>query len=261
MGLVLIHHQLDGTADHHAAQFFLGGVGGLHGAHVAALAQHGHPIGDLHDLVQLMGNKQDALALPGQAPHDLHQFFDLLRGQHGGRLVEDQHLIVAVEHLKNFYALLHSHGDVLDLGVQIHLQAVAFGQLLHLFAGRLFLQEAHFGVLRSEDDVVQYGEHVDQLEMLVHHADVQSGSVVGVVDLHLYAVFFDDAFFRLIQAEQDAHQRRFARSVFSQQSMDLALFQLQRHIIIGFNARKFLGDVQHFDDVIGRIVHRHAPFL
>ena len=208
-----------------------------------------------------MGNKQDALALPGQPPHDLHQLFDLLRGQHGGGFVKDQHFVVAVEHFKNLHALLHAHGDVFDFSVQIHLQAVAFGQLLHLFPGRLLLQEAHFGILCPKNNVIQHGEHIDQLEMLVHHADVQGGGVVGVVDLHLHAVLFDDALFRLIQAEQDAHQRRFPRSVFSQQSMDFALFQLQRHIVVGLDAGKFLGDVQHFDNVIRRVVHPHAPFL
>ena len=130
---VLLHHQLHGTADHHAAQFLLRGGGGVYRAHVAALAQHRHAVGNLHDLVELVGDEQNALALLGQPPHDLHQLFDFLRGEHGGGLVKDEHLVIAVEHLENLHALLHAHGDVLDFGVQIHLEAIALAQGKHLF--------------------------------------------------------------------------------------------------------------------------------
>ena len=71
-----------------------------------------------------------------------HQLIDLLRREHGGGLVEDQDLVVAVEHLQDLHALLHADGDVFDLGVQVDLQAVLLRQGLHLFAGLLLLQEA-----------------------------------------------------------------------------------------------------------------------
>ena len=64
--------------------------------------------------------------LPSRAKllHRGHELVDLLRGEHGGRLVEDEDLIVAVEHLEDLDALLHADGDVLDLGVEVDLQAV-----------------------------------------------------------------------------------------------------------------------------------------
>ena len=255
MGLALLHLQLHRTADHHAAQFRLGGVPGLHGAHVLALAQHGHAVGDLHDLVQLVGDEQDALALLGEAAHDVHQFLNLLGGEHGGGFVEDQHLVVAVEHLEDLHALLHAHGDVLDLGVDVHLQAVSLGQLQHLAPRLLLLKEAQLRILRAEDDVVQHREHVDQLEVLVHHADVQRGGVVGVVDLNLLAILLDDALLRLIEAEQDAHQSGLAGAVLAEQSMDFALAQLQCDVVVGLDAGELLGDVEHFNYILGRVVH------
>ena len=255
MGLALLHLQLHRTADHHAAQLGLAGVLGLHGAHVPALAQHGHAVGDLHDLVELVGDEQDALALLGEAAHDFHQLLDLLGGEHGGGLVEDQHLVVAVEHLQYLHALLHAHGDVLDLRVEIHLQAVSLGKLLHLAPRLLLLEEAQLRVLRAEDDVVQHREHVDQFEVLVHHADVQRGGVVGIVDLNLFAVLLDDSGLGLIEAEEDAHQRRFSGAVLAEQGMDLALAQLQCDVVVRLDAGELLGDVKHFDYILGRVVH------
>ena len=95
--------------------------------------------------------------------------------------------------------------------------------------------------------------------MLVHHADAKRVGVVRVLDLDLFAIFLDNAFFRLIQTEQYAHQGRFAGAVFAQQRMDLAFAQLQRDIVVGLDTGELLGDVQHLDnEIICQSVH--APF-
>ena len=255
LGGRLVHHELHRAADHHAGELFLRRFARVDGADVLALAQNGHAVGDLHDLVELVRDEEDALALFRQPAHDLHELFDLLRCEHGGRLVKDEDLVVAVEHLQNLYALLHADGDILDLCIKVDLQAVAVGKLLHLFAGGLLLEEAELRVLRAEDDVVEHREHVDQLEVLVHHADVKRRGVVGVVDLDLLAVLLDDALFRLIQAEKDAHQRGLARAVLSEQSVDLALFQLQGDVIVRLDPREYLGNVEHLDHILRRRVH------
>ena len=96
--------------------------------------------------------------------------------------------------------------------------------------------------------------------MLVYHTDAQRGGLVGVGDLYFLAVLFNDALFGLVHTEQYAHQRGFAGTVFAQQGMDLALAQLQGDIVICLDARKFLGDVQHFDDII-LCQSLYAPFL
>ena len=259
MRLTLVHHQLDGAADHHAAQFLLGGVLRVDRADAATLAQHRHAVGHGHDLVELVGDEEDALALAGEAAHNLDQFLDLLGREYGGRLVEDQHLVVAIEHLEDLDALLHPHGDVLNLRIQIDGQAVALGQRADLGARLLLLEEAHARVLRAQYDVVQHGKDVDQLEVLVYHADMQRSGVVGIVDFDLAPVLFDRAVLRLIHSEEHAHQRRFARAVFAQQRVDLTAAQLKRHVVVGPDARKFLGDVKHLDHII-RVHASTSPF-
>ena len=207
-----------------------------------------------------MGDEQDALALFGELLHGGHQLVYLLGSQDGGGLVKNEYLVVAVEHLEYLDALLHTDGDVLDLGVEVDLQPVALRELLHTLARLFLLQEAELCRLSAEDDIVKNGEHVDKLEVLVHHAYVQSRGVVGVFYLDLLAVLLYNPLLRLIETEQHAHERTLARAVFTKQGVDLSPLQLQGDIVVGNYAREFLGDVQHLNDVIRLCSHRTAPF-
>ena len=246
---LFLHMEIDVTAHHHGGQLLDGGVLGLYGADVLALAQDGAAVGHGHDLVELVGDEKDGLALGRQILHDLHQLVDLLRRQHGGRLVEDQDLVIAVEHLQDLGTLLHTHGDVLDQGVGVDLQAVLFAEGQHLLPGLLLLQESVLCGLHAHDDVVQHGEAFHQLEVLVHHADAQRVCIVGILDGYLHAVLFDNALLGLIQTEQHAHQRGLARAVFAQQGVDLTLLQLKRDVVIGDDTREPFRDVQHFNGI------------
>ena len=197
-GRLLYDLQLDRASYHHIGQGLLVRILGLHGPDVLSLAQHGDTICHGHDLVELMGDEEDGFPLLGKLPHGGHQLVNLLGREHRRGLVEDEDLVVPIKHLQNLHPLLHPHRDVLHLGVQVHLQAVPLRQGLHLCAGRLFLQKPHSGGLRAQDDVIQYGEYLDEFEMLVYHADTQGGGVVGIVDLHNLAVFLNGPRLRLI---------------------------------------------------------------
>ena len=251
---LLFHMEIDAAAHHHGRQLLHGSFGGIDRTDIFALAQHGAAIGYSHDFSQLMGNEQDRLALLSQVAHDLHQLVDLVRGKHGGGLVEDQDIVIAVEHLENFGSLLHAHGDVLNLRVQIDVQAVALAQGVHLFAGLSLIEEAEFARLRAQDDIIQHRKALHQLEMLMHHADAQGVGVVGVADHHVLAIDADFALLRLIQAEKHAHQRGFACAVLAQKRVNFTLAQLQGDIVVCDDARKSLGDMQHFYGVFVPVI-------
>ena len=142
------------------------------------------------------------------------------------------------------------------------MQTVTLGQRQHLLPRLFLLQEAEFRRFNAQNDVVQHGEALHQLEVLVYHADAQRGGVIGVADGHRFAILPDFAFLRLIQAEKDAHQRRFARAVLTQQRVDFAVAQLEGDVVIGNDAGKALGDMQHFDGIRRAFVRRlNALFL
>ena len=89
------------------------------------------------------------------------------------------------------------------------------------------------------------------------HADVQGRSIIGIVDVNDLAVLLDHACLRLVKAEEDAHKGRLTGAVFTQQGVDLSPAQLQRDVVVGYNAGELLPDVEHFDYVLG--LHNLLP--
>ena len=140
------------------------------------------------------------------------------------------------------------------------MQAVPLGELLDLPPRFLFLQEAALRRFGAQNDVVQHGEYLHQLEVLVDHADTQCRGIVGIVDLHRLAVLAYLARLGLVQAEQHAHQRGFAGAVFAQQRVDLSLFQLEGDIVVGLDAGELLGNVKHLDHIRGSLIHAATYF-
>ena len=77
-------------------------------------AQHGHAIGDLGDLGELVGHQDDGAAGIGDAAADVEQRADLAGRQHGGRLVEHQKLGIAHQALHDLGALALADRELAD---------------------------------------------------------------------------------------------------------------------------------------------------
>jgi hypothetical protein len=92
-----------------------------------------------------------------------------------------------------------------------------------------------------------------QFKMLMHHADTQGIGIQGAFHFDFLPLYFDHALLRLVKSEENAHEGGLSRAVFSQQRVDLTLFQLNRNIIIGNDSRKLLCDVKHFNNIIHQV--------
>ena len=189
--------------------------------------------------------------------HDVDELGDLLRGEGGGGLVEDQDVRAAVERLEDLHALLHADGDVLNFGVGVDGQPVALGDLHHIFARGGHVQLHALGGLGAEDNVLGDGEGLDQHEMLVHHADAGIDGVAGIVHVDLFPVDQDIAGGGLEQAVELVHQRRLARAVFAEDRVDFAFVDGEVDAVVGHKIAEAFDDVAHFND--GR-VHVHILF-
>ena len=86
----LVDAQQDLAADHQPRQRLLGRALGRHGVDPLAAPQHGDAVGDLEHLVELVRDEDDAGAVRLQRLEDAEEVARLLRGEHGGRLVEDE---------------------------------------------------------------------------------------------------------------------------------------------------------------------------
>ena len=105
----------------------------------------------------------------------------------------------------------------------------------------------------------QNREAFDKFEMLMNHTASKIIGIVGIPDHDFLSVFADLAFLRLIEAEEHGHQSGFTGTVLTQQSVDFSLFQLERDVIVGNNAREPFGNMQHFDG-IGFVLNRCLVF-
>ena len=247
-------------AAHHARGHLLrGGGGDVAHAHKAAAAQNGAAVGDLLDLLELVRDEDDRLALAAHLADDLKQKLDLLRREDGRRLVENEDLRLAVQHFQDLDALLHRDVQILDLLRRVHLKAELFRELRHFLVGALHVHGGEdagdaAARLHAEDDVLRDGVVRHQLEVLVHHADVQLGGVVRREGLHFLAADVHLALVRLIHAEQNAHQRGLSGAVFAQQREDLALFDAEADVVVGYDAGKAFGDMTHFHNIVVHLV-------
>ena len=251
LGLILLDLQHDVAAHHQAGDLLRRHVLGFMDAHGLSAPEDRHAVGDLHNLVELVRDKDQCISLilqVDQLPEELGCF---LCGKDGGGLVQDQDLGAADQSLQDFHLLLHAHGDVHDLGVGVHLQVELPGVFLRDLHGLLLIDEKA-GLLghHAQDHVFRHGEAGDQHEVLVHHADALGDGRRGGGEIDLLSVDPDLARGGLLQAEQHLHQRGLSRAVLAHQRVDLALADVEIHILVGGDAVGIhLGDPLHLNDI------------
>ena len=78
------------AADHELCELASGHVLGQHGGDGAAGADHRDGVGDAEHLIELVADEDDSDPLRRQIAERVEQVVDLLRHEHGGRLVEDE---------------------------------------------------------------------------------------------------------------------------------------------------------------------------
>ena len=96
--------------------------------------------------------------------------------------------------------------------------------------------------LRAQNNIVKHGQIFSQGEMLVHHADPGGQGSRGLARRQDKSINLYCSCIGHIVAEQDIHQRGFARAIFTKQPKYFAPLKRQRNIIIGQQGAKPLGD-------------------
>ncbi len=231
-------------ADHHLGQLRLVRMGRLHRGDMDAAAQDGDPVADLEHLVELMGDDDDGLAVPPHHPQNVEEPVDLLRGQHGRGLVQDQDVRPAVEDLDDLHRLLFGDRHVVNLFFGVDMETVAVRDGAD--AGVDFPEVVLAFLVYAQDDVFRRGKQVHKLKVLVNHADLVVKGVLGGADDHLLPVDQDGAFVGVVDAGDHVHQGRFAAAVFAQDGEDFSPVNVQVHVVVGDDAAECLGDAAHF---------------
>ncbi len=247
LGRSLLDAQQDRAPDHGARD-----VGGrqpaaLHLGHHRAAAHDRDPVGDGEHLVELVGDEHDGHALGHQAAQHVEQVAHLARREHRGRLVEDEDVAAAPQHLEDLDALLLADRELLDARRWIHVEPELVRQLADLRGRRGQVEQAAAARLVAQHHVLHHGERADQHEVLVHHAHAARDRLRHRVLADLLALDPDLAAVGLHVAVGDLHQRGLAGAVLADQRVDALRRYTQAHVVIGVERPVALDDAAQIE--------------
>ena len=281
LGLLLADPQLHVPADHQGGELVFGGRRWPLADHRAP-PQHGDRVGDGLDFLELVRDEHDRGAARRELPDDPEQVLGLSRGQHRGRLVEDQHGRVPDQCLDDLDPLLDAHRQVLHQRVRVYLQAVAVRQLAHLPPRPAPVkQAAELGHGREETQearaTIGQASPVSSMPRVTFSATVNTGTSMkcwctipipaamasfGESEADRLAVDQDLALVGLQQSVQHVHQGGLARAVLAEQGVDLTRSDRQVDPVVGHQRAEPLGDAPqlkfHFGPLVPSAAHPPA---
>ena len=232
----------DRPADHHGDEFVHGHLVDLTCADEFAVTEHRHPVADLMDLLQTVGDINDADSLLFEAVDGGEELLDLTVREGSRRLVHNEDLGLDGEGLGHLHHLLlgHAQADDLGPGVNVHIQAVQQLQTLGMHPG--LIQEPPAMGKPALKDVLGHAHVGHQIELLVDDADAEFLRLARVDQAYFLAVQDDRPGIGRVGAGQYLHQRGFSRPVFAQEDVHLPGVQVKVHIAERQDAGKSLSD-------------------
>jgi len=125
--------------------------------------------------------------------------------------------------------------------------------LLEVYKGRFALLARHLGQVQVRHvNVFRYGIVLQYVDFLRNIADAHCSGVVGAHGLYFLALNLQGAGVATVGVNAVEHLQygRLAGAVFADQAQNFAGFYIQTDIVVGQNARKFLGDIDCFQYVV-----------
>ena len=232
------------AADHLGDDLILGDLRKVHGVDEPPVAQDRGAVADLKDLVHLVADIDDRLALRGQLRDQRCQRVEFRWRQRRCRLV----------HRDDLGVIQQSSGDLDDLllgdlqGVDRRPWIDAWIQIGQDGTGTRFLrgaidQKAAGARQRAaQEQVLRDAQLRDMLQFLMDHRDPGGAGVSRPGQSDGLAIEDDLSFGRLQHRGQDVQHRRFSGSVLAQQAMNLAGAHVKADLVQGADAGKHLAD-------------------
>ena len=249
--------QLHLFANHHLGQLRLGGMRRLNRGNMLTLAQDGYPVGDCHDLMQLVRDDDDCLALGAHDTEDIKQSARLLRRQNRGRLVQNQNIHASVQYLDDLDRLLLGDRHLVYLLGRLQTEAIPLGDFLDPPVHRIHGKPSRFRY--TQHDVLRRRKHVHQLEVLMDHADAVPEGILRGAYLCFPAPDADTAFIRIVNTRDHVHQGGLAASVLPQNGKNLPVVHRQIHIPVCLNGAEVLGYALQLN--CRRFAHAHTSVV
>ena len=232
-----------------AAHHFADEAGVGHARHVArlngvAVAQHNVAVGHLKQLVELVGDVGNGLALAPQRVDDAEKHLHLALADGRSGLVHDNDLRVEEQGLGNFHHLLLAHLQVANQRVGRNVELEPVEQLLGLAAHLLLVERAPAGGnFPAQKDVFRDAQVRNQVQLLVNDGNAGLLGLARIGKPHLPALEQNPPLVLGVHARQNLHQRGLAGPVLPDDGIHLAAFQHQVDCVEGDDARKPFRDI------------------
>ena len=156
----------------------------------------------------------------------------LLRSENRSRFIEDQYIRAAIENLYDLNSLLLRNTHLVYMLIGIHVKAVSVAYLADLLCGRLEVELSL--AFKAEDYVLRGREHVNELEVLMDHADAEIQSVLRRADDNFLIVNENFALVWEINTREHVHQGGLSRAVFAQKRKYLASVYIEPNLVVSF---------------------------
>ena len=108
-------------------------------------------------------------------------------------------------------------------------------------------------LIHDQCDVFHGGKHVDELEMLMNHADAQGIGILRAANFSRLSIDQKLTAVRVVYTGDHVHQRRFAAAVFAQQGENFSSADGQGDIAVGNNAAECLGNMAQFNGILHKV--------
>jgi hypothetical protein len=188
--------------------------------HNGALTHDSDAIGHGHDFAQFVRHENHGFSFVAQPAQHGKQCVGFLRRKDRRRLVEDQDIRPVIERLQNFHPLLQPDRQIGDHRVEWHAESVILRQFLQRPPRLPHSPREMNAAFDAKHDVFEHREILHQHEMLVHHPDAGGDRGVRRVDVDAFSPHQNLAGVGTMKTVDDVHQRRLARAVFADQSVD-----------------------------------------
>ena len=89
---------------------------------------------DTEHLAQLVGNEDDGRAVLDQCDQGLEQVLHFARGEHRGRLIQNEDGGLSIQGFEDLDALAQPDGKLLDQGLWINVEMILRGELAYMLS-------------------------------------------------------------------------------------------------------------------------------
>lgn len=217
---MLVGDVLKFAAQHHCDEFGSRQAADVACADETAVAQNRHSVGDIIDLIEEMGDDDDADAARAQVSEHPEQHLDLMGIEAGGRFVQYQHLAGKIDGAGNGNDLADGDGIAGQQRVDIDGEPILRQQRLGLLLHRGPVDHAEAVRLAAKKQVFRNREVFEKVHFLIDRADTERLRLTDIGGRYLAARQEDRAAVAVVNAGQYFDERRFSRTVFAEKRVD-----------------------------------------